>query len=195
MQVLQWYCIQYSHMKNSTSSVKYLHFPLLGNTVDGPASEMKGGWKNMQDHLQHIHTQKKPTSVNWRWPRSLRLLKSFPLHRGPDSGTGSLLPYLLLSNLEEITQPTLQLVTSTIFSIILFIPADETSLHGFTAPSGVHTSPPVSPSCQQRLQVHLDPQPGCGRVCFLAPQSPSPQHRLRSEDNSSRGNAENLLSF
>lgn len=36
------------------------------------------------------------------------------------------------------------------------------------------------PSSQLQLLVHWGPQPGCGRVCSPAPQSPSPRHRQRS---------------
>lgn len=36
------------------------------------------------------------------------------------------------------------------------------------------------PSSQLQLLAHWGPQPGCGRVCSPAPQSPSPRHRQRS---------------
>lgn len=36
------------------------------------------------------------------------------------------------------------------------------------------------PSCPQQQRVLLGPQPGCGTVCLLGPQSPSPQHPPRS---------------
>lgn len=47
-----------------------------------------------------------------------------------------------------------------------------------------------SPSCQQQLRVHRGPRPGCGTVCCLAPQSPSPLHHRQSIQQ-----RENLLLF
>lgn len=46
----------------------------------------------------------------------------------------------------------------------------------------LHASLLFLPSCQQQLQVHQGPRPGCDRVCCLAPRSPSPQHRLQSKE-------------
>lgn len=80
-----------------------------------------------------------------------------------------------LIHLKYVSSFMLQTVAS-ILPPNLFHPMDE------EMEEALHASLLFLPSCQQQLQVHQGPRPGCDRVCCLAPRSPSPQHHLQSKE-------------